>query len=168
MKLNENSWHVKWYFLSTALFEAWKGNEPPMFFNTPIETNLCPYMRRILWTFPWMLAFYASVVFLVFNAAIYYPLAHFGWSYVWMVLSIVGGVAAFIGICIGISAVFPAIGQFLNTYIGEPLGRFIERVATITEDCIMGQPDAPSFCAIMRQWLIDRHHQICRNIQIGE
>lgn len=167
MHLNPNSWHVKWFFLSTTLFEAWKGSAFPPEFDGTIHSNICPYLRRLLMTFPLLLAFYGAMAWIVFYALVLYPATHIGWGFFVTI-----GIAVLIGIAIvltvwGLIAVFPKILVVFNRYIGDPIARFFFYVSDRVEDCILGQPDAPSFCAVLRQWIIDRHHQICRPITIG-
>lgn len=167
MNLNPNSWHVKVYQFSTSLFEVWKNTSYQTEFEWPLNTNLCPYMRRILVTLPLLLLFYASIVWFVFYALIYWPAVHIGLTYFTSLLLGILAVAAVVGFVIGVCYVFPKIKVGFMRYIGEPIGRFFNRISDSVSDCVMGSPDAPSFCGIMRQWLIDRHDMICRPITIG-
>ena len=167
MHLNPNSWHVKWFFLSTTLFEAWKDSPFPPEFDGVIHSNICPYLRRLLITFPMLLAFYGAVAWVVIYALVLYPALHIGWGFFITIGAAILIVASSVLAIWGLIKVFPRILIVFAKYIGDPIARFFYYVSDRVEDCILGEPDAPSFCAVLRQWIIDRHHQICRPITIG-
>ncbi len=167
MRINPNSLHVKMYILASWLFAAWKEKSPPEF-TFPIHSNLCPYVRRLLITLPLLLLSYASVIYLIFEATLIFPVAHFGWKYFALIGSAMCTFGAILGMSWCLATFFPKIWRFLKQYIGYPVEEFFIYVGKKTEQCILGKPDAPTFCAVVRQWALDMHHHLCRSLVIGE
>lgn len=168
MNLSPNSWHVKTYMFATDLFELWKSPTfPREYEGGSIDTNLCPYMRRLLVTLPLLLVFYASVVWFAGYTMIYWPATHLGWPYFRTILLAIAAIVAVISFILLMFWLCPRLGPTIWKYIGEPLGQFFGLVGEKIGDCVLGSPEAPSFCTILRQWIIDRHHMVCRPITIG-
>ncbi len=167
MRFEPDSRHVRCYFLATTLFAAWKGSIYQPEFIIPINSNLCPYMRRLLITFPLLLLFYACVIFWFFYSILIFPAMSFGWIYFAIIGAAVMAAVIIVFAIYGMTIIFPKIAAFLYNYLGGPLIDAFIYFGQKTEDCILGRPDAPTFCGIVRQWVIDLHHQVCRPVVIG-
>lgn len=160
MNLDRKSWHVRFFFWSLEVVDAFlKGGYPTYEFQD--RTNLCHFMRVLLVYLPFILSVHAALIVSAVYALGFLPYSFFGIPYL-RLAGYVLAVIAFIG--------FAAFGA---VRVLQMMKEKAEQAATAAEKKeVERKPErpkrkrqGPGFSEVVGAWLKARKQQICPEIR---
>lgn len=145
MDLNRNKWYVRWYFWSLGILDEFLERYNSAEHKERTGTNLCAFMRTILFSAPLVLIFTAIVYATFLGVVTVWPIYLFGLK----------GYGIGLGVLVVLALLICLGAMVYNSLIEKRLARKQTAKPTNTDET------SPGFFHLVWQWLKARKQKVC-------